>query len=170
MANMIVSKLRAKNLGNPKVAAGFSDEEMGAGKVHVLGVIMGKASGVKAHKNPKDETQVDYSLVGFFEGIPDDKQRPRLQSGICWLPGGIHEMVREQVESAAEGQVVEFAFKIGTRRSTNQAGYEYVTEPMGEATKADPLADLRERLSSQLALPVPEKESANEKRPARARR
>lgn len=168
--SMIISKLRAKNLGNPKVAAGFSEQDGAAGKIHWLGIIMGKASGTKPHKDPKDETIISHSLTGFFEGTPADTTKPKMRSGICWLPGGIHEMILEQVNSADEGAVVEFAFKIGTRLATNAAGYEYVTDPIGEAEQADPLADMRLRLSGQLtALPAPEASAAPAKPAGKAR-
>lgn len=150
-ASIMMGRLRAKNLGNPKVAAGFSDAEMAQGKQHALGTILGRASGTKEHKDPADDTKVSYSLVGFFQGVPADPSMPIIKSGVCWLPGGIHELVTSQVE-AAEGGIVEFAFQIYTQRAGNKAGYEYVTQALISAETADPLADLRTKV---LALPAP---------------
>lgn len=166
---VLTSKLRPKNLANPKVAAGFTDAEMGEGKIHWLGTIMGKASGTAKKVDPSDDTKISYALTGFFEGIPGDGARPIVKSGVCYLPGGVHEMIVEQVNSMEDaGGVVAFAFKIGTRRADNQAGYEYVNETLGEASKSDPLDDMRRELASQLAI-SDQSDTATDEAPAKVK-
>lgn len=166
-STVLISRLRAKNLGNPKVAAGFTDEEMGQSKRHWLGVILGKATGVSIKSDPKDETKKFKALTGFFEGRPDDEKRPILRSGICYLPGGVHELICESIETALEngGGVVQFVFHLGTQRDTNDAGYSYVTEELSAPQAADPLQDMRTLLSA-----PPEPETIPDEPPKRRRR
>lgn len=164
---LMISTLKPKNLGNPKVAAGFSDEEMGQGKIHWLGNIIGKVSGVKRGKMPGDDTEFFYKLAGMFEGVPDDKTKPAVRSGLCFLPGGVHEMVVAMIEEA-KGAIINLNLRVGTKRSTNAAGYEYVTDTIVDPSTADPLADLRGAMP-QIAdqRPAPEVEAAGkEKTPA----
>jgi hypothetical protein len=140
-------------LGNPKRAAAL---EAGDDTVCWMGEIIGRATGVKkVLTNPQDETSVSYALRGIFEGIPfneglektDPKCRPILRSGICWLPGGVHEMVVEAVTGGDVAthtpSIVPFRIKIGTRHSTNKVGYEYYNELLSDVSAVDPLADLR---------------------------
>lgn len=166
---IMVSKIRPKNLGNPKVAAGFSEQEIAEQKIHWLGVILGKASGIKKSVDAKDDTKISYGLVGFFEGQPADTAKPILKSGICWLPGGIHEMVVETVRGLKPGEFMPFSFRIGTKGDTNAAGYSYVVDnnTVATADAQDPLADLRGDAVKQLAAPA-SKETVDAK-PARAR-
>jgi hypothetical protein len=150
---ILVSKIRPKNLGNPKVAAAFSDEEMAAQKIYWLGTILGKASGTKKTVDPKDDTKISWALTGFFEGRPTDPSKPVLRSGICWLPGGIHEMVVAAVQGLPAGEVLPFSYVIGTKRDTNAVGYSYVIDDNGiikQEDAQDILADLR---AASLALP-----------------
>lgn len=156
--SILVSKLRPKSLGNPKVAAGFSDAEMGEQKIHPLGIIMGRCGSVKKGTDPKDDSNVYFALLGAFEGVPADPALPIIKSGVCYLPGGVHEMIVESVQGLAEterGGVIEFAMKLGTKRDTNQAGYSYVVERVGELTEVDPLAQMKSDMGQLLALPAP---------------
>lgn len=162
---VMVSKLKPKSLGNPKVAAGFTEVEMGEKRTHWLGVIIGRAAGVKEKKMPDDDTATYQVLEGFFEGIPTDTTMPRLRSGLCFLPGGVHELICEQVASSENGAVVEFGLKIGTQRAGNKAGYEYVTERIGEVKEADPLAELKGTMGGQLSLPATEATAEDTARP-----
>jgi len=162
----IIGKLRQKDLGNPRAAAALDE---GDPTICWLGTMLGVASNVKRFVDAGDETKVSYALTGTFEGQPanrrgysesnpdgkeipvtDKNWRPVLKSGICWLPGGIHELIVEAVTNGdpmgkGPRNVVPFRVKIGTRRAQNAAGYEYVNEIESEITSgADPLAALRQ--------------------------
>jgi hypothetical protein len=158
----MVGRIKPKDLGNPKVPTGWDDDDLTSGRTHTLGRVIGKATGVKkVLTDPKDETSVAYALTGIFEGQPanvglkagDLKRRPVLQSGVLWLPGGLHEMFVAAVagddpeNKRALKKIVPIDVTISTRKATNRAGYEYVNDVGdfgGRIVVADPLADLRD--------------------------
>jgi len=148
---MAVSKIAAKSMGNPKVAAGFSDEDATAGRIHWLGVMFGRASGLKrtiTDKNGKIEEQI--GLTGIFECHPEDKRRPIQRSGVCYLPPGVRQMVEAEVAALGDDKTgVIFAYRVGTIRSTNAVGYEYVSHNMVEITGEDALSGIREAVAQQ---------------------
>lgn len=161
---VVVGRIRPKDLGNPKVPAAWDESDE---RKHVLGTIIGKATGVKKIlMDPKDETSIAWALTGFFEGHPanngsdslplpenDPKRKPIMRSGVLWLPGGLHEMVVSAVagddpsDKRAVKNIVPIKCEIATRHATNRVGYEYVNDFDMDIQATDPLADLREPIA-----------------------
>lgn len=139
MATVLKSKLAGKMLGNPKAGALLKD-----GERHYVGRIFGVANGVKKGTNQTGDPYL--GLRGSFEGRPADTENyDTVQSGVCYLPGGIAEMIAAAIESLPEDASpnVQFAFDLYTKKANNPIGYEWDTVPVIETKEADPLSAMR---------------------------
>lgn len=123
--------------------------------------IRGNATGIKSAIG-NDGTTV-YGLTGFFEGV-NAESGEKFQSGVCFLPGGIQELILEPLDkalndAAAAAPSIIFAFDIFAEPATNKAGYGYSAVNLIPATGANPLAALDEAMASAkiAALPAPKK-------------
>lgn len=144
---VILPKLVVKSLGNPRVAASFSDDDKKAGKRHLLGTIMGTASRIKNKVDAKGE--VFEAIVGDFEGTKADGNV--VKSGLLYLPSGIHEMLADPLKED-DAKPIDFAMRIFTVPADNPIGYSYLVEPVLPPSAADPLAHIREAMGKQIAL------------------
>lgn len=149
----VKSKLVAKDLGNPKGVMAF---EEGSKKVHVLGTIIGIATGVKS--KVMDNGDVFEQIMGQFEGVRADNGEV-IESGILYLPSGIQERLAEPLKR--EGATdIQFGIQIGTRLAPNAAGYEYIVEQLHRPSAHDPLEAIRASIKENLALLPPDKKGA----------
>lgn len=141
----MIGKLKAKHLGAAKTACAFTDAEVAEGKIHLMGVIIGKVHDIKRTADTKDDTNIGWALIGFFEGVPADLARDTMHSTVCWLPGSVHDDVVKAVRAQPEGSLFPIAFRIGTQKcKTQEAGYVYVVDDLSPGLRPqDPLADLR---------------------------
>ncbi len=166
-------KLTAKALGWDRIAIGSETKKVPAegGRVH-LGRIVGIASGLKQTING-DTGEIQNGLKGQFRGLStrDDKgvilEGPTgvtVTAGVCYLPGGIQEMIEGALAAAQESDAratVQFAIDLFAIPATNKAGYSFDAENLVEASEADPLDALLTSAATiaAAALPAPEGET-----------
>lgn len=172
MAYAQKSLLVAKDLDQPRKAATLEND----GDEFVLGVILGRASGIST-RTDANTGEINERLTGMFEGRPADPTRDIVQSGACFLPGGFHEMILEKMRPVknAEGEYetpppIDFAVEVRTIKASNKAGYSYKLVPLIEATQSDPLSELRETIAHKLPkmLAAPKPAATPAKAPAKA--
>ena len=90
------------------------------------------------------------SFLGSFEAIRA-KDGKRYQSGQCFVPKAVEDLL---VSALRAGQVgdpkaqVEFAIEIGIQFAQTATGYEYYVKNLVKTKNADPLADLRSRITN----------------------
>lgn len=131
-------RLRAKDLGDPKLSADFPAKD-----IKPLGVIFGVATGTWLQKDRSDETRVTHLLLGFFEGMPASGSEA-LRSDTLMLTGAAQAAIVAKVTAAVgAGHAVQFILQIGTRKAENSAGYEYVIDVIGKPELFDPLDTMR---------------------------
>jgi hypothetical protein len=181
----LVGKLTAKSIGWNRAALGAATEHNT--QPIKIGTIVGIVNGLKQTVN--DETgDVQTGLKGNFRGLStkneqvdtgktdankapiftdkldaDGKPVPIVvTSGVCYLPGGIQEMIEGAYAQAREKDAkatVQFAIDLYTVKDTNKAGYTFRATTLVEAKSADPLDMLMSQATGALALAAPEPEA-----------
>lgn len=153
----ILPKLTVKDIGcNAKAAAAAPK----IGDRVPLARFYGVANGVKV-KEDKRTGEFHSALKGTFRALvtqPEVETNGKLfNSGLLYLPGGIHEMIEAPLmaaEAAGETGEVKFAVDIWAVRNGNAAGFSYGATILGEPRQNDPLAEMEEMLAG-LSAPVP---------------
>ena len=127
-------------------------------KVH-LARIFGIAQGLKSVVDNRGEPIT--ALTGQFRGT-NVETGENFSAGVLNLPGGIHEMVENAVDTGtvdAKDRPIytpgEFAFDISSAPATNRIGYSYEAESLVKAKESDPLEELIGKISEAKALPAP---------------
>jgi len=147
-------KLTAKTLGWDRVAIGSETKKvpMEGGRV-LLGRIVGIVSGLKQTVN-NDTGEVQNGLKGQFRGISsrDDTgaivgidKGVKVTAGVCYLPGGIQDMIEGTLAVAKETDAkatVQFAIDLYAIPETNKAGYSFDADTLVKAEESDPLDTL----------------------------
>lgn len=122
-----------------------------------LARVMGIARGI-VQKVAQDGGPV-YGLTGQFEGT-NVQTGQVYQSGVIYLPPGVHEMVLEPLDKAiADGDKaasITFALDIFSVPAANKAGYTYESADLAAAKRVDPLADLKAAIENK---PLPKLEA-----------
>jgi len=164
-------KLTAKALGWDRVAIGSETKKVPAegGRVP-LGRIVGIVSGLKQTVN-NDTGEVQNGLKGQFRGIStrndageilaikdNAPQGVTVTAGVCYLPGGIQEMIEGALAAAQETDpraTVHFGIDLFAIPATNKAGYSFDADNLVDAAEADPLdALLSSAAATVAALPA----------------
>jgi hypothetical protein len=150
-------KLTAKSLGWDRNRIGTEIAKVPAdgGRV-LLGTIVGIVSGLRQTIN-NDTGEIQNGLKGQFRGVSTlgedsgkeigDKNPARtVTAGVCYLPGGIQEMIEGALAAAQDTTsggdaraTVQFALKLFAIPATNRAGYSFDADNLVEATESDPL-------------------------------
>ena len=147
-------KLTAKTLGWDRVAIGSETKKVPAegGRV-LLGRIVGIVSGLKQTVNA-DTGEVQNGLKGQFRGISSRNDKGeivgidagvKVTAGVCYLPGGIQEMIEGTLAVAKEADAkatVQFAIDLFAIPATNKAGYSFDADTILAANESDPLDTL----------------------------
>lgn len=147
-------KLTAKTLGWDRVAIGAEVKKVPAegGRV-LLGRFAGIVSGLKQTVNA-DTGEVQNGLKGQFRGLSTRDAKGEIvgigkgetvTAGVCYLPGGIQEMIEGTLDAAKEDNekaTVQFAIDLYAIPATNKAGYSFDADTKIEAEEADPLDNL----------------------------
>lgn len=116
------------------------------GKSTPLAIIVGKATGVKQIVD-KERGDVYESLTGMFEANNLESGEV-FQSGVLYLPQGIHDMVDSAVRQLKDGgQSVDFALEVKVVSASNKSGYSYEAVNLIPAKVVDPLQSLREDMA-----------------------
>lgn len=157
MTNITVSrpKLVASMLGNPKKVTAMDSPTAR----HLVCTIFGQADKVKTKvsADKAGNPQTFEQIVGQFEGIPSEPLKDgddvitAIQSGVLYLPSGIHERVAS-VLKGDDAPSVEFAIELYTVKATNPAGYSWEAREVIKSTAADPLTKMREAIAGKTKL------------------
>lgn len=111
-----------------------------------IAVIFGMASGIKEVVD-KVRGDVFHALTGQFEA-QNLETGEVFQSGVLYLPAGIHESVEASVQKLeSETDYVAFALQMKAVKATNPAGYGYQAVNLMAAKAVDPLASIRGELT-----------------------
>lgn len=154
--------------GNPSLAKSAN------ARVPVM-MITGIATGSKVvHFAITDEDFI--ALVGMFHA-KNLQTGAEYRSGVCYLPGGYHENIVEEIEqqikrieldgedpnrrSKFEPVQVQFSMQFDAQPARNPSGYSYVARSLLPVSKADPLSVLLKQAMPLLALPAPTEGSAS---------
>lgn len=144
-------------------------------EARVVGYIFGTARGVSFRNNPNSaDGQAAAALIGVFEGIPSYKNeagleeadhsenRPRLASGVCFLPQQAQDTVvaailagqdRPDTSNIKRGQrmdqlgvEVPISIEVAIRKSGSPVGYEWVVRGLANVKAQSPIERMRESL------------------------
>lgn len=141
----LVGKLTPRTLGwdRNRIGTEVAKVPMDGGKV-LLGRIVGIVSGLKQTID-KETGDISSGLKGNFKGISSLDEKPPVNSGVCYLPGGIQEMLEGSLAQAKENDskaTVRFAIDLFAIPATNKAGYSFKADNIVEASETNPLDDL----------------------------
>lgn len=134
----VLTKLSLKTMGCTPQSAAVEKKPVPMGR------IIGVARGIKEAIGNDGDTV--YGLTGNFKGT-NIKTGVEYTSGVCYLPGGIQEMVLDPLDAMlaepdAKGSSLNFAFDIFATPADNKAGYSYTAVNLAPATRTDPFAEV----------------------------
>lgn len=155
----VLPKITVKDCGgNPKAVLAQPE---GSKEREPLIRVYGIARGTKQKKltNPNGDVNTYDMIVGDFRAV-NMKSGERFQSGVLYLPEGIHEMISSPLDaakSANEQAEVTFGLDLFSERRTNVAGYGYGATILGEPQESDAVARLEASFDAAgaPALPAP---------------
>lgn len=159
----LVGKLTPKALGWDRNALGTETAKVPAdgGRVKI-GRIVGIVAGLRQTVD-NDTGNIHTGLKGNFRGISTkeaDGKPITVTSGVCYLPGGIQDMIEGALATAKEADAkatVNFAIDLFGIPATNKAGYSFMAENIVAPQTADPLELLLQQAETNAAaLPAPE--------------
>lgn len=152
----ISGKLTAKTLGWDRNRIGAEVGKVPAigGRVE-LGTIVGIVSGLRQTVS-NDTGEIQSGLKGQFRGVSSlgtdsgkeistANPAATVTAGVCYLPGGIQEMLEgalAEAHSTDASATVKFGIKLFAIPATNKAGYSFDADNLIAASESDPLADL----------------------------
>lgn len=154
----LVGKLSPKALGWDRNNIGTEVAKVpAAGGSVSLGRIVGIVTGLRQTVN-NETGDIQTGLKGNFRGISSLPDKAPVTSGVCYLPGGIQDMLEGALAAAKEGDskaTVSFAIDLFAIPATNKAGYSFKADNIVEASATDPLTALLEQANSTKALAAP---------------
>lgn len=167
----LVGKLSPKAMGwdRNKIGTEVAKVPADGGSVN-LGRIVGVVSGLKQTVNG-ETGDIQTGLKGNFRGISSLEGKPAVTSGVCYLPGGIQEMLEGALASAKENDpraTVSFAIDLFAIPATNKAGYSFKADNIVEAGATDPLQSLLDQAAANKPLALAAAEPAPEAAPEKA--
>jgi hypothetical protein len=177
MNMQLVGKLTAKSLGWDRNAIGSATADTTVPRK--LATIVGIVSGLRQTIN-QETGDVQSGLKGNFRGIStlnekvivknddgsdktvdgkpvyEDTGNPiSITSGVCYLPGGIQDMIEGALAKAKEGDpkaTVSFGIDLYALKDTNKAGYTFRAETKVDTSQRDPLDILMDQAKGAPAL------------------
>lgn len=152
------SKLSTKTMGLNGKKGAVLDKD---GEIVWLGHIYGFADGVKVKTRTDDHGAIvtDHPITGDFEGV-NLETGEMFSSSMLYLPGGFHDIMETALKNTAtkndKGDItgygrIEFGVLIGSQKSSNKAGFEWVGKNLVKTAGADPLKNLRSQIAATLA-------------------
>ena len=161
-----IGKITISNLGCIPAAAVVE------GQSSPIARIYGIANGIKTVVD-KNRGEVFEAITGSFEGV-NTKTGKVYQSGVLYLPSGIHGLLESAVKGEFHPEVkneagevtrkgyhdfndVRFAMELSVVKAKNPAGYSYEAKSLVPAVKDDPMAAIRAAIaeSDQKTLEAP---------------
>jgi hypothetical protein len=146
-------------------------------EARIIGYVFGEARGVsfRANQNSTDGESAA-ALIGVFEGTPsyadmpgmteEEKcaHRPRLASGVCFLPTQAQEVIVKNVLSNDQearptnlkrgqrsdklGVVVPVSVEVAIRKSDSPVGYEWVVRGLANVSAVSPVERMRQLMGT----------------------
>lgn len=158
------SKISPKSVGwaqeDIKMALRGVPQGQGLPLFRVLGVANGFKQALDRNGN------VTEGLTGQFRAFSVKAPEDVVESGVLYMPGGLHYQVagalKSEQASDARAQA-RFVIDVYARSANNQIGYEYYGETKVQAEKADVFADLTTSAGDMPKLPAPTPEKAEDK-------
>jgi hypothetical protein len=152
-----IGKITISNLGCIPAASVVE------GQSSPIAQIYGIANGIKSVVD-KNRGEVYEAITGSFEGV-NTKTRRVYQSGVLYLPSGIHGLLEAAVKGqfheevrSESGEVtrkahydfndVRFALEVSVVKAKNPAGYSYEAKSLIPAVKDDPMSAIREAIAA----------------------
>jgi hypothetical protein len=156
----ILPKITAKDVGAaPEKVLGLDDEKGRYPLMRVYGVA--RRIKVKSLTNPNTGEVSHYeALNGDFRAV-NAQTGERFQSGVLYLPDGIHDLIADPLKSAQENNEtaeVTFAMDLFSERRNNLSKYGYGATVLGEPTVPDAISQLEaaiEKTPGVAKLPAP---------------
>lgn len=156
----ILPKITAKDVGaKPEMILGQDDAVKRWPLMRVYGVA--RRIKVKSLTNPNTGEVTHYeALNGDFRAV-NAQTGERFQSGVLYLPEGIHDLISDPLKSAQnanETAEVVFAMDLFSERRSNLSKYGYGATVLGEPTVPDAIAQLEKAIEATpgiAALPAP---------------
>lgn len=113
--------------------------------------------GVASRTKEKKLTNPNTGEISVYEAINGDFRAvnlhtgERFQSGVLYLPDGIHDLIAEPLRQAKENHEtaeVTFAMDLFSERRNNLSKYGYGATVLGEPTVPDPIAALEKAIAA----------------------
>lgn len=155
------SKISPKSVGWAQEDIKMRLRDVKTGEGLPLFRVLGVANGFKTALDRNNN--VTEGLTGQFRAIPFNNPEDVVESGVLYLPSGLHYQIAGALKSAmaddrnAQGK---FSMDVYARAANNQIGYEYYGVSKVEAEKADVFSDLAEASGDIPKLPAPSKPEA----------
>lgn len=112
-----------------------------------IAIVFGQATGIKEVVD-KARGDVYQALSGTF-AAKNEISGEEFQSGLLYLPAGIHAMVESAVKTLdGETKSVNFALGINVVTASNPAGYSYEAVNLIPAMVVDPLDEMRKAIEA----------------------
>lgn len=152
MENTIVSKLSLGTMGIKGAAILGQPETV---KYLKIATIYGQVSGFKSVEDKLTQA-VHTPLTGNFVGVNHINDEKEYQSGVLYLPAGIHDQLLGAAKKLMDdSESIDFALEIRAVRSANAAGFSYEALPLLKPVAVDPLENIRKQLPGYQALSQP---------------
>lgn len=158
----IANKLTIAEMGLTKEVIQKALEGKAEGESLVIALIFGKTTKYTTKPSKLDATREDVQFVGDFEGhnllTGEIVNAPK-----AYLPGAAEAATRNAVDQLGDGEAVEFGCEIAVKKKASSAvGYVFGVAVPKQPKAQDPLAALREQMTSDkpAALPSPEPKAA----------
>lgn len=151
------SKISPKSVGWAQADIVVALRAVPAGEGLPLFRVLGVANGFKTALDRNGN--MTEGLTGQFRAIPFNNPNDVVESGVLYLPSGLHYQIAGALKTAmasdphAQGR---FSLDVYARASSNQVGYEYYGQSKVEAERADVFNDLMEQSGELPKLPTPE--------------
>jgi hypothetical protein len=162
MSREIKNAIQMGNLASlSAVAAGI---QPGDTSTHVIGYVIGRATGISQRSNPNGEEP----SLAMFEATPTEAGRAIMVAPVIFLPTAFCKMLADKLrgdqklatKAPPKGKHIDIdgvaeiplALEIGIRKSGGERGYEFsvVAKNDSEMEKTDALADLRQYIPETL--------------------
>lgn len=165
----LTGKLTPKSLGWDRMNIALALSTTPPSERVLLGMIGGVVTGFKETVDD-DKGEIYRGLKGSFKGVSvkadPDGVIIENRSGVCYLPGGIQDMIESAWNVATDvtnggdaKATVSFVINLFAIHATNKAGYSFEADNLIAASKIDPLDALLERAKPQGAIPSLEAET-----------
>lgn len=109
-------------------------------------LLFGEASGVAIKTTPNGDSFT--AMIGKFEAT-NLHTGEVFNSGVCYLPGGMHEMITQTLITD-QNAIVKFGILLVAKKTDNLAGYSWIGRDVVDLEQADPLIELKQAMKPEM--------------------